>query len=195
LCFCIPVEWQENRRTPTLFYLGLWDDCESNSYYLRYCTEHGLPQHPARFPAALPEYFIRMLTDVGDIVFDPFAGSCVTGEVAERLKRRWICCELVEDYLKGALGRFEASESLFPEGTKSKEIHYKLAHPATMWNGMDDEPLQADGGKTRKKADAVVYPTKEEPELVGAVRESSKKLQHSRAAQNAKKRNHTKTGS
>lgn len=36
---------------------------ESNSYYLRYCREHGLPQHPARFPAELPEYFIRMLTD------------------------------------------------------------------------------------------------------------------------------------
>ena len=37
------------------------------------------------FPADLPEYFIRMLTDPGDFVFDPFAGSCVTGEVAERL--------------------------------------------------------------------------------------------------------------
>jgi len=161
---------------------------ESNSYYLRYCKEHDLLQHPARFPAALPEYFIRMLTDVGDLVFDPFAGSCVTGEVAERLKRRWLCCELVEDYLKGALSRFEASETLFPEGTKSREIHYKLAHPATMWNGTDDEPLPADGGKSRKKPDSVVYPMRDEPELVGAVCESSKKLKYGRAAKHAKKR-------
>jgi site-specific DNA-methyltransferase (cytosine-N4-specific) len=57
---------------------------ESNSYYLRYCKERGFTQHPARFPAELPEYFMRMLTDVGDAVFDPFAGSCLTGEVAGR---------------------------------------------------------------------------------------------------------------
>ena len=37
--------------------------------------ENGIPVHPARFPAAIPEYFIRMLTDTGDLVFDPFAGS------------------------------------------------------------------------------------------------------------------------
>lgn len=73
---------------------------ESNSYYLRYCKEHDLTPHPARFPAALPEFFIRMLTDRDDLVFDPFGGSCVTGEVCERLKRRWICVELQEDYLK-----------------------------------------------------------------------------------------------
>src|SRR3989304_6871115 len=53
---------------------------ESNSYYLRYCREHALSPHPARFPSEIPEYFIRMLTDPGDLVVDPFAGSCVTGE-------------------------------------------------------------------------------------------------------------------
>jgi len=29
-----------------------------------------------------------MRTDPGDLVVDPFAGSCVTGEVCERLERR-----------------------------------------------------------------------------------------------------------
>lgn len=58
---------------------------ESNSAYLRACEEHGVKPHPARYPADLPEFFIRMLTDRGDMVLDPFAGSCVTGEVAERL--------------------------------------------------------------------------------------------------------------
>ena len=55
-----------------------------------------------------------MLTDPGDFVIDPFAGSCVTGEVAERLKRRWICSELIEDYLKGALSRFNKPKSIVP---------------------------------------------------------------------------------
>ncbi|MDR1490184.1 MAG: site-specific DNA-methyltransferase [Desulfovibrio sp.] len=39
------------------------------------------------------------MTDEGDTVFDPFGGSCVTGEVAECLNRKWICCELLEEYL------------------------------------------------------------------------------------------------
>lgn len=68
---------------------------DSNSHYLRYCKEKNLPQHPARYPADLPEYFIRMLTDKSDLVLDPFGGSCITGEVAERLQRRWVCGELV----------------------------------------------------------------------------------------------------
>jgi len=76
---------------------------ESNSYYLRYCKEHNLEPNPARFPREIPEYFIRMLTDTGDLVLDPFAGSCVTGEVSERLKRKWLCVEIVEEYLKGAI--------------------------------------------------------------------------------------------
>jgi len=40
-------------------------------------------------------------------MIDPFAGSCVTGEVCERLGRKWVWIDLVEEYLKGALGRFE----------------------------------------------------------------------------------------
>ena len=48
---------------------------ESNSFYLRYCEENGFKPHPARYPAELPEYFIRMLTEPGDLVVDPFAGE------------------------------------------------------------------------------------------------------------------------
>ncbi len=82
---------------------------ESNSAYLRYCREHGIKPHPARYPEGLPEFFIRMLTDPGDLVVDPFAGSCTTGAVAERLGRRWICYEIREEYLRGAVGRFESA--------------------------------------------------------------------------------------
>ncbi len=125
---------------------------ESNSYYLRYCEKKGLKPHPARFPAALPEFFIRMLTNEGDAVLDPFAGSCVTGEVCERLRRKWTCVEMREEYLRGALGRFERprkpeQESMFEETGGS--ISYKLHHPGALWNG-HEEPLEQDGGKTRR---------------------------------------------
>jgi DNA modification methylase len=124
---------------------------ESNSYYLRYCRERNIKPHPARFPARLPEYFIRMLTDAGDLVLDPFAGSCVTGEVCERLERRWICCEIVPDYIEGAKGRFTKSEQSGSE-SHSDPDHYKVFNPARLWqtDGLaDEEKLPADGGKER----------------------------------------------
>lgn len=121
---------------------------ESNSAYLRYCVEHGLKTHPARFPAALPEYFIRMLTDPDDLVIDPFGGSCVAGEVSERLNRKWICVELREDYVESARGRFaEDDKPNLPNGNTEK--FYKLARPGLLWNGYDGDPLAQDGGKTR----------------------------------------------
>jgi DNA modification methylase len=122
---------------------------ESNSAYLRYCTDHKIKPHPARYPAALPEYFIRMLTDSDDLVIDPFAGSCVTGEVAERLKRRWICAELRQDYIDGAMGRFiENNDSpAAPNGDAMK--FYKLWHPGVLWTNTSMPPLSQDGGKER----------------------------------------------
>jgi len=80
---------------------------ESNSRYLRACREADLKAHPARFPARLPEFFIKFLTQKGDIVLDPFGGSNVTGEVAEKMDRRWLCFELLEEYLKGSKYRFQ----------------------------------------------------------------------------------------
>ncbi len=47
-----------------------------------------------------------MLTDEGDLVVDPFAGSNVTGEVCERLNRKWIAIDIGEDYLKASRFRF-----------------------------------------------------------------------------------------
>ncbi len=121
---------------------------ESNSAYLRYCARHHIKPHPARYPSALPEYFIRMLTDPGDLVIDPFAGSCVTGEVAERLKRNWICVELREDYVRGALGRFV--ENTLPSGqVGDTEKYYKLWHPGFLWNSTSGPSLPQDGGKER----------------------------------------------
>ena len=126
---------------------------ESNSGYMRYCRKKGIKAHPARFPTALPEYFIRMVTDPGDLILDPFGGSCVTGEVAERLRRRWICVELVEQYLEGALGRFETAPApQKPKAAKKDDGYYRIAHPGLLWNGNDDRefaPLPEDGGRKR----------------------------------------------
>ena len=62
--------------------------------------------HPARFPAALPEFFLKLVTDEGDLVLDPFAGSNTTGAVAEALHLRWIAVDNVREYLDASRFRF-----------------------------------------------------------------------------------------
>jgi site-specific DNA-methyltransferase (cytosine-N4-specific) len=79
---------------------------ESNSAYLRRCKVAGIKPHPARFPATFAEFFIKFLTDEGDIVLDPFAGSNTTGFVAETMQRQWISFEINEDYLNASRYRF-----------------------------------------------------------------------------------------
>jgi site-specific DNA-methyltransferase (cytosine-N4-specific) len=81
--------------------------------------------HPARFPGALPAFFIKLLTKPGDVILDPFAGSNVTGEVAESLKRRWISIELDPNYVKGSKFRFEPQgDSKTGEKKGSKQLPF-----------------------------------------------------------------------
>ncbi len=79
---------------------------ESNSKYLRYCKELSIKRHPARFPAKLPEFFIKMLTDENDLVVDIFSGSNTTGQVAEKLNRNWLSIELNIEYVASSVFRF-----------------------------------------------------------------------------------------
>ena len=79
---------------------------ESNSGYLRLCKMLRRDGHPARFPGALPRFFIRYLTDPEDVVLDIFSGSNTTGQVAEELGRRWISMELNREYATLSAVRF-----------------------------------------------------------------------------------------
>ncbi len=81
----------------------------SNDEYFRRCRDAGLPIHPARFPPPLPEFFIRFLTSPRQLVVDPFAGSNVTGYVAETLERSWLSVEVNGDYVAGSRLRFETA--------------------------------------------------------------------------------------
>jgi site-specific DNA-methyltransferase (cytosine-N4-specific) len=78
----------------------------SQDAYITSCKAAGLPIHPARFPAELPEFFIRFLTSPEQLVLDPFAGSNMTGQVAEANGRKWLSIELNEDYVAGSKLRF-----------------------------------------------------------------------------------------
>ena len=122
---------------------------ESNGRYLDHCRAENLSIHPARFPSQLPEYFIRFLTDQSDMVVDPFAGSCVTGMVAENLARQWVCCDLSEEYLLGGRARFEPTVQPL---VKDRDVRYEISPPCVRPVNEKDEPLFQDGGAHRPTA-------------------------------------------
>jgi site-specific DNA-methyltransferase (cytosine-N4-specific) len=129
---------------------------ESNGRYLNYCKDNDIKPHPARYPSDVPEFFIRMLTDPDDMVIDPFAGSCVTGDVCERIGRKWICVDTEEEYLYGALGRFREGSTPAKRNGVGKDGYpsYNAFVPGFTWNGKVDPPLPAHGGKYRPKRKA-----------------------------------------
>lgn len=80
---------------------------QANDDYQSYCRTHQIETHPARMPIELADFFVRFLTEPGDLVLDPFAGSNTTGAAAERLARYWIAMEAKEEYISGSRGRFQ----------------------------------------------------------------------------------------
>jgi DNA modification methylase len=95
----------------------------SNTRYQRECLAHGLKAHPARFPIGLPAFFISFLTEEGDTVCDPFAGSNTTGEAAEAMGRKWVSCDLDEE--GGMAGTYvRASAFRFPEARLEPDFDF-----------------------------------------------------------------------
>jgi DNA modification methylase len=99
-----PMDENREVRLPNVFSIS---NTESNDFFMRRCREKGITPHPARMPKRLAAFFIEFLTDPGDLVLDPFAGSNTTGFVAELLQRRWISMEIKEEYALQSLIRFE----------------------------------------------------------------------------------------
>lgn len=101
----------------------------SSSPYLDACRKYGIHPHPARFAEAVPEFFIKFLTVEGDLVLDPFAGSNVTGHVAEKLGRRWLSVEIVDEYVATSAFRF-------PHAALSPDLEKTLG---TLTSGQDGD--------------------------------------------------------
>jgi len=69
---------------------------------LHLATECGNKNHSAAFPPSLPEWFIKLFTDEGDQVLDPFAGSGTSIEVAKELRRNAVGIEILPQYCEKA---------------------------------------------------------------------------------------------
>ncbi|HYH84300.1 MAG TPA: site-specific DNA-methyltransferase, partial [Pyrinomonadaceae bacterium] len=116
---------------PNLIQVG---NTDSQSQYMRRCKEEGIKPHPARFPQALPDFFIKFLTQPGDLVLDIFAGSNVTGRAAEDLGRQWISIELDPDYVDASRFRFET-----PAPAPKKKAKEPPAESLSLFTEVDEK--------------------------------------------------------
>lgn len=89
---------------------------------LHLATECNNKNHSAAFPEELPEWFIKLFTKTGDTVLDPFMGSGTTVLVAQRMNRKTIGIEIVEDYFNMVTEKVKnIDNSLFQE---QNEVFY-----------------------------------------------------------------------
>lgn len=77
---------------------------------LHLATECSNKNHSAAFPKALPEWFIKLFTQEGDVVLDPFAGSGTTLLTARELHRNSIGIEIQEEYFEMTTQQIERYE-------------------------------------------------------------------------------------
>lgn len=120
----------------------------SSDTYRKFCIEQDVPVHPARMPPSLVDFFVRFLTDEGDTVLDPFAGSNTTGAVAESLGRRWISIEADWTYAAASIARFDPVAVI---GT-SKDLHVTTLDSPAVHHASELPPAQAAAAPSSSEA-------------------------------------------
>ncbi len=73
--------------------------------------------HPAQFPIAFARDHIESWSNPGDLVFDPFGGSGTTACASIEKGRKWVSCELSEDYANLAIERISKRIEGMKDGT------------------------------------------------------------------------------
>jgi site-specific DNA-methyltransferase (adenine-specific) len=87
---------------------------------LHMATECGNKKHSAAFPQALPEWFIKLFTDAGDVVLDPFVGSGTTVEAACSLGRQVIGIDIAKEYVELSKQKLSPPQGALFEGNIKK---------------------------------------------------------------------------
>jgi len=95
---------------------------------LHLATECSNRNHSAAFPISLPAWFIKLLTEQGDVVLDPFIGSGTTALACIELNRHYVGIELMEDYYKLALDAIAAHRQIVSSIRRGNGEHRRAAN-------------------------------------------------------------------
>lgn len=109
---------------------GAWGIDMSRAPNIIHCaSEVNERIHPAAFPLEIPEFFIKPMTEPGDMVLDPFAGSCTSCVTAKLNQRRYIGIDAKKGYLIAGVKRLDDCGRLFdaaadpgPEGGEQRRL-------------------------------------------------------------------------
>jgi len=99
-----PLDPNREHRLPNAF---SFSNTSSNDFFSRICKKRKIVPHPARMPMGLAAFFIQFLTNRGDLVLDPFAGTNTTGYAAQRLGRKWVAIDAERKFAAQARIRFQ----------------------------------------------------------------------------------------
>ncbi|OHD62273.1 MAG: DNA methylase [Spirochaetes bacterium GWF1_49_6] len=90
-------------------------------------TECSNKKHSAAFPLALPEWFIKLFTKIGDTVMDPFLGSGTTALAAKYLNRQYLGIEILPEFYSLAIENIDGSfNNTSIESEKTQDLYYTL---------------------------------------------------------------------
>jgi DNA modification methylase len=92
-----------NENVPASWWQPVWDLAP---------VPPGQVDHPAPFPEDIPHRFIRMLTNEGDWVLDPFNGAGTTTKAAYDLKRSGIGFDISDKYIEIAKARISSHSTV-----------------------------------------------------------------------------------
>lgn len=70
-------------------------------------NERRYGKHPTQKPEKLVHELMKILSNEGDLILDPFMGSGTTGVVSKQLNRKFIGIEINKDYFEMAKNRIE----------------------------------------------------------------------------------------
>lgn len=87
--------------------------CAYGLQYQKAATALGLPIHGAGQPLSIADFFIRFLSEEGDLVLDPWGGRMMTGLAAEMLNRTWMCGEIALQYVRGGAELFREKAGFY----------------------------------------------------------------------------------
>ncbi len=99
---------------PDVWNDDVWDDIPRlcGTYFERIKKEDG-SVHPCQLPQSIVARMIKATTNIGDIVVDPFCGTGTTAATAKETGRKFITCDLSENYCKVAASRVFNDENAF----------------------------------------------------------------------------------